>query len=303
MFLYSWLQNRLPLAATYDFTRLVFPIDSKEFNESFNLVRNYYIRRLWGFQDFRNICKLAGIHIFLVIDELEDWSMVIQSGLDEQLLSVAQYNDISLMLVLRTMFPKGIKKSKGFDIYSELFDKLGKFIIPQFELNQLVQLTEGLLQTCRISENTSIFPLTRDFVFSLANQTKKGGRFNPRVYIKCLNKILEKSLEIPRNDVRLHDDVLSEVWARDLIADILVEEVDMQKDMYGDRMILVVSAAAEIADKVLLHGVKDREAYNKLKISKAKKWKCRVPTDFEVLSTIKDKFYRRRLQHIIESLK
>ena len=97
--------------------------------------------------------------------------------------------------------------------------------------------------------------------------------------------------------------MLSEKWVRNTITDILVEEVNKQENIYDNRTILIVSAAAEIAEYVLIRGVKDRESFNKLKVSKAKKWKCRVPTDIEVLSTVKDKFYRRRLQHIIESLK
>jgi hypothetical protein len=298
-----WLQNQVRTAAISDMAGLIFPCETQEFIRSLTSLRDSYNRHQWQFDDFLAICRLSRSHVLLAIDELEDWTMAIKSGLDEQLLSMTQENGISMILVLRTLFPKGIKKGKSFDTYLRLFNRLEEFRIPEFDIAQVVQLTEGVLQTSRMSKKPSTLPFTRDFIFSLAARTRRGGRFNPRLYIKCLNEILERSLEIPREEVELSDSLLSATWMRDIIADTLIAEAKKQKEILSDRTLLIASASGEIADYVLIKGICDRQSFDKLKFSTAKKWRCRIPSDFEILASVEDKFYRRRLQHIIESLK
>jgi len=302
-FLTLWLHVKARFPASQELASLVFSPDTQMFSENFTSLRSMYIQHQWNFDDFKVLCKLVGIHVFLVIDEMEDWSAVIRCNLDEELLSMVRENAISVMLILRTLFPKGIKKDKSFDAYLKLFKTLKEFRLPRFDTAQLIQLTKGVLQTSRFSNNSNIFPLTREFVFSLAEKTSRGGRFNPRLFIKCLSEILEKSLAIPREKIELDESILSEQWVRDIIADVLVQEAIKQKGIDSNRTLLLASASSEIADHVLIRGVKDRQSFDELKISVAKKWGCRVPSDFDVLASVEDRFYRRRLQHIIESLK
>jgi hypothetical protein len=302
-FLALWLRIKVRFPMSHELANLVFPRNTQEFNKNFMSLRNLYNQLCWDFDDFRALCRLAGVHVLLVIDEMEEWSSVISCNLDEELLSLVQENAISIILILRTLFPKGIKKGKGFDTYLKLFNMLQEFRLPKFDTTQLIQLTEGVLQTSRITNDVSIFPLTREFVFSLAEKTSRAGRFNPRLYIKCLNRILEKSLEVYRERIELDDNILSELWVRNIISDVLVEEAKKQKDIDSDRMLLSASASSEIADYVLVRGVKDRQSFDELKKDIAKKWGCRTPSDFDVLASVEDRFYRRRLQHIIESLK
>ena len=299
----SWFRDQTRFAAFTYFANLLYPLETQEFLQSFNSLRNSYNLQQWQFDDFWILCNLAGVHLLLIIDELEDWKTVIKSNLDKQFISMVNEESLSIILAFRTLFPKGVKKGESFDIYLKLFNHLQEFRIPDLDVAQLVQLTEGVLQTSRQTKEASIFPLTRDFVFSLATRTKRRGKFNVRLYIRCLSEVLEKSLEIPRDKVKISDELLSATWARDIIADKLVAEAKKQRGIDDDRALLRSAAADEIASYMLVKGTYDRQSFDKLKVSMAKKWRCRVPSDIEVIASVEDRYYRRRLQHIIEALK
>ena len=106
----SWLRDQARFAAFTDLANLLYPLETQEFIQSFNSLRNSYNLQQWQFDDFWILCNLAGVHVLLIIDELEDWTTVTKSNLDEQLLSMTTEEGLSMILVFRTLFPKGVKK-------------------------------------------------------------------------------------------------------------------------------------------------------------------------------------------------
>lgn len=283
---------------------LLYPIHSSSFLESLKKLGGhpgYYLR---DFNFFEIICTETNTHLLLVIDECENWRSVVKHRLDRELLSMAENDFPSIILIFRTLFPKSVRRGEVFGRYLALWEQLEYINIPEPSVDQIIEITKGILLTSRSQMNKTLFPLTEDFVVALAQKTKRGRRFNVRLYIRALIEILEKSLSWERPTVELNKELLDLEWVKDTITDALVSEMLKERETVyvTNKAFLRSIAAAEIAELILNKGCPDKTYLERIKFTVAKKYNAPVPSNIEIIASVDELPYRRRLQHIIESL-
>lgn len=283
---------------------LLYPIHSSSFLGSLRKLAGYPGYYLRDFNFFEIICTQTNTHLLLVIDECENWRSVVKQGLDRELLSMAENDFPSIILIFRTLFPKSVRRGEVFGRYLALWEQLEYMNIPEPNVDQIIEITKGILLTSKLQMNKTLFPLTEDFAVALAQKTKRGRRFNVRLYIRALMEILEKSLTWERPTVELNKELLDLEWVRDTITDVLVSEMLKERETVyvTNKAFLRSIAAAEIAEHILNKGCPDKTRLEGLKFSVAKKYNAPVPSNIEIIASVDELAYRRRLQHIIESI-
>jgi len=262
---------------------------------------------LRSFDLFRELCKVCKICILLVIDEVEDWTAVVKRKLDFELLSMIAQKDISIILVFRTEVIQRLKRSPvALKRYLAISEKLDEIEIPKPRRHEVIELSKGVLATVRPDAAMSLFPLSEEFAFSLAKTSVRGDMFNPRVFIRALCDILEKSLFWSRPTPELTEEFAGVEQVRTAVSEAIVKEVSRERETaeYDPKVVMKFAAAASIAHRLLTGGlIRTREELEREKAECATNLGTATPSDMEILASVESDRAREELRRILEGLK
>lgn len=180
---------------------LVHPEHTESFLSAFSNLFGEPCRGMRDFRMFLRVCELVNIHLFLVIDEAEDWDYMAKTGLDEFLIEILPTDRLSVVLILRTEVEnrlRGIQKRLRYFLVRSYMKRMN-FQDPRPA--EILQIAEGILSVSRYDGVLKLFPFAEDFILALSNRTVRGGHFNPRMFLRSLDRILKLSLTWERSNV------------------------------------------------------------------------------------------------------
>lgn len=177
------------------------------------------------FPAFERILKASQTFLLLVFDEVEDWSVVVQNKIDDDLhdIVVDAESPISLVLVFRTEILRKIRSNTTLGTFMTIYDRLESMQLKQIDKDGIIALTAAILGTAR-EDQTKIFPLTEPLIVKLSSKTKRAKSFNVRTYLRALRKLLEASREWKRENPELTEDLLEQKKVEELIAEAIRAE-------------------------------------------------------------------------------
>lgn len=213
-----------------EFPRLLYPCASSSFLTSYRKLFGSPDTNLRRFTAFEKILKNTSTFAFVVMDEVEDWSKITRDKIDFDLHDIAAdaESPISMVLIFRTEALKGVRSAPSLERYMTIVDRFTDISLKELGQKEVEELTAGVLSTARKGK-MNIFPCTEDFIVELAARSKRLNVFNIRQYIRTLISILERSLNWPREDVRLTRELLDLSEAKEIIAGIAREEEQRSK--------------------------------------------------------------------------
>jgi hypothetical protein len=183
------------------------------------------------FPAFEKVLKAAQTFLLLVFDEVEDWSVVVQNKIDDDIhdIAVDAESPISLVLIFRTEVLRKIRSDTTLGTFMTIYDRLENMQLKQLDKEDIIGLTAGILDTAREGESR-IFPLTDDFIIKLASLTKRGKSFNVRTYLRALKRLLEESRNWKRDKPELTEDILEQKKTEEIVKEaIRAEEAEAFK--------------------------------------------------------------------------
>jgi hypothetical protein len=207
------------------FPRLLYPVESIDFLEAYRTLFGSIDTNLRRFTAFEKILRRIGLSVFVVMDEVEDWSKITRGRIDmdiHEIMTDAQ-SIISLCMVFRSEVYKRIKSSPALERYNTIIDRFNNITLEDLNQKEIEELTMGVLSTVKKGK-LELFPCTSEFVAKLSSQTKRGGKFNIRQYIRTLMVILEQSLDWDRETPELTPEVLDTQTSKSIIAGINKDE-------------------------------------------------------------------------------
>jgi hypothetical protein len=197
------------------FPQFLYPPISSKFLAAYNELFHEADVNLRYFPAFEKVLKAAQTFLLVVFDEVEDWGAVAREKIDDDLhdIVVDAESPLSLILIFRTDALRYINKMRTRDetigTYMTIYDRLDNVRMQPLEAKSVVGLTAEILSTARDGE-PRIFPLTESFIEKLGQETKRGGSFNIRTYLRALNMLLKESLNWKREKPELTEDILKE---------------------------------------------------------------------------------------------
>jgi hypothetical protein len=207
-----------------EFPRLLYPRNSGSFLSSYRRLFGTADSNLRRFTAFEKILKNTNTFVFVVIDEVEDWSKVVKEKIDFEIHDIVAdaESPISMVLIFRTEALE-LRSHSALGRYFTIIDRFTDISLKELSLKEIEELTAAILSSARKGE-MKIFPCTLDFVAELAERSKRPEKFNIRQYIMSLIAILEKSLNWQREEVYLTKDLLDLTEAKEALLKILKEE-------------------------------------------------------------------------------
>ncbi len=299
------LPGKVDYDFAYEFGRLVYPIASLEFLNSFNALFRSPRKNLRDFEVFREVCLKAGIHIMLVIDESEDWRSVSQYRLDQYLLDVIADHRISFILTFRTEVDRRLRSSNIKIRYYIIKGSLEKIEFPNPSDEDIIEMTRGILSFSRPDYSLELTPFTREFIISLSHRTKRGGRFNPRLFLRSIIRILALSQTWKRDRLTIDASFVDHRDVRKTIVDVYRDEEFAELREPITNISLDILKRKELADEIsewMIRGKVDpmnRFTFEIVKTILSKRFGLPVPSDLEVLSYIDDEKTRGTVQRLL----
>lgn len=213
------------------FPRLLYPVDSNDFLEAYRILFGSIDTNLRRFTAVEKILKRIGVSVFIVMDEVEDWSKITRGRIDMDLHEIMTDAEsiISLVMVFRTEAYNRIKSAPALERYMTIVDRFKNIALEDLNQQEIEELTMGILSTAK-GGKLELFPCTPEFVAKLSSQTKRTGKFNIRQYIRTLMAILEQSLSWERNSPELTPELLDTRTAKSIITGISKDEQKKAKE-------------------------------------------------------------------------
>ncbi|MGF3572198.1 MAG: hypothetical protein ACQXXG_02075 [Candidatus Bathyarchaeia archaeon] len=215
------------------FPLFLYPCFSNKFLEAYKELFSTPDVNLSYFPAFERVLKMAQTFLLLVFDEVEDWSVVVRDRIDDDIhdIVVDAESPLSTILIFRTEVLRNIRSETTLGTFMTIYDRLENLTMKQLSKEDIIALTAGILSTVREGE-PKIFPFTEGFIVKLASQTKRGGSFNVRTYLRALKMLLTESLEWKREKPLLTADLLEQKKVQDIIKEaVRAEESEAFKFM------------------------------------------------------------------------
>jgi len=285
---------------------LIYPENSRNYREGFAALFRSHGVSLRSFDIFSKLCLLARTCIFLMIDEVEDWQVVVTRKLDRELLSILAREFPWVTLVFRTEVVDRLRsRPQIFQRYMAITQLLEDIVLPEPRKSSIVELTKTILSTARSEvAKAELFPFTEEFVNSIADKTKRGRRFNPRTYVRVLTTVLERSRNWQREETTLGKDMIDTDCVLRAVSDAILHETEREiETSHMDAGKAGKFAVAAVIAQRLLSGaiLYTRESVEKEKAEYASRLKVPAPSDFEILACA-DPVEREKLKEILDKI-
>jgi hypothetical protein len=287
---------------------LLYPEHTKAFLSSFSNLFGEPCEGLRDFLMFFRVCELANIHLLLVIDEAEDWDYMAKTGLDEFLIEILPTNRLSVVLILRTEVEnrlRGIQKRLRYFLVRSYMKRIN---LQDPSPLEILQIAQGILSVSRADGSLKLFPFTEDFILALSNLTVRGGHFNPRMFLRSLNRILKLSLTWERSNVLIPPDFIK----RTDLLEAVVENLRIEDKKELESSVLAKAEEfqkkMEVARKVsecLLSGQVDPPTRDVFEIAKeivSESFQAPILADIEIIAYTR-KEERAKVAQLIRGLR
>jgi hypothetical protein len=283
----------------------VHPIESSLYLEAFRKLSDRFTQGLQNIDIFRLVFKNADVSVLLSIDEAEDWTTIVKYKLDHELLSILNSLDLSVILVFRTEVMRRIRRQSVLYRYLGIIQHLEDMIIPELKIPQILEITKGCLSTARSNDEWSLHPFSEEFIKLIASKTKRGGKFNIRIYLRTLSDILQKSLSWKRDTPLLDGKIFNMFDVKSVINEAIIHEISKERGSTALDIEKVhrFEVASLIAQRLLImqdppHTRKQLEA---LKAQYARTLNSKIPSDLEIVASVEDKHQKEKLIRLIEN--
>jgi len=287
---------------------LLYPEHTEPFLSSFSSLFGEPCKGLRDFLMFFRVCELVNIHLLLVIDEAEDWDYMAKTGLDEFLIEILPTNRLSIVLILRTEVEnrlRGIQKRLRYFLVRSYMKRI-KLQDPSPP--EILQIAQGILSVSRKDGDLKLFPFTEDFILALSNLTVRGEHFNPRMFLRSLDRILKLSLTWERSDVLIpldfikRTDLLEAVVENFRIED--KEELESSVLAKAEEFQKKMEVARKVSDCLLSGQINPptRDVFEVAKEIVSESFQTSIPADIEIIAYTK-KEERARVAQLIRGLK
>jgi hypothetical protein len=247
------------------------------------------------------------VSILLGIDEIEDWSTVVKYKLDHELLKIIDSLDLSVILVFRTEVLKRIRRQSVLYRYLSIIQYLEDITIPELKISQIFEITKGFLSTARPNNEWNLYPFSEDFIKLVASKTKRGGKFNLRIYLRTLSEILQKSLTWRRDTPLLDRQTFTMFDVKTVVNEAIIQEICKEKESAATDMEKArrFEIAALIAQRLLImqNPPRTREELEALKAEYVRDLNITMPSDLEIIASVEDKHKREKLSQLIENIR
>lgn len=309
IFLCEYLKSKYPKnKVIYEsLAAAIYPIDSSSFLENFRKLSDKSGPGLQDIDIFASLCQNADVAILLAIDEIEDWSTVVKYKLDYELLNIINSLNLSIILVFRTEVLKKIRRQSVLYRYLGIMQHLEDLNIPELKTPQILEITKGFLSTARpLNRELSLYPFTEDFLKHVSSKTKRGGKFNLRIYLRTLSEILQKSLAWKRDKPLLNDQTFLNFDVKSVIDETIIQEIrkEMESFALDVEKVRRFEVANLIAQRLLImqNPPRTRDELEKLKAEYARNLNVNTPSDHEIIASVEDKHEREKLIMIIRNV-
>ena len=287
---------------------LLYPECTEPFLSSFSSLFGEPCKGLRDFLMFFRVCEQANIHLLLVIDEAEDWDYMAKTGLDEFLIEILPTNRLSVVLILRTEVEnrlRGIQKRLRYFLVRSYMKRIN---LQDPSPPEILQIAQGILSVSRADGSLKLFPFAEDFILALSNLTIRGGHFNPRMFLRSLDRILKLSLTWERSNALIPQDFIK----RTDLLEVVVENLRIEDKKELETSILAKAEEfqkkMEVARRIsecLLSGQVDpptRDVFEIVKEIVSETFQAPILADIEIIAYTK-KEERAKVAQLIRGLR
>lgn len=216
------------------FPSFLYPVTSMEFITTWRQLFGEARKGLRNFIAFETFCRHVDTYLFLVTDEVEDWSTMAREKVDVDVSRITTGPPpqiLGLILTFRTEVIARLRRSSAaLERFVTISERLNSCPLNPFSEEKMVAITESFLDMKRVGE-PSLIPCTEGFVEELAKRTRRLGRNNVRTYLRALVRILESSRMWKRPSVELTEDLLKRDEVKIVIKEVLEKELASAKTL------------------------------------------------------------------------